>query len=102
MRIFALSDDRDVLTGLRLAGIEGSYLTDKKEIEAAVEAVQANSEIALLLVTEGCAALIPEKVKELKLSSEIPLLVVIPGSRGSVRDPDSITGLIREAIGIKL
>ncbi|MEG0777421.1 MAG: V-type ATP synthase subunit F [Oscillospiraceae bacterium] len=102
MRIFAVSDDRDVLTGLRLAGVEGNFLCERREIEAHVEKLRSNPEAAVLLITESCAALVPELVKELKLSPTNPLLVVIPGSNGSGREADSITRLIREAIGIKI
>lgn len=102
MRIYAVSDDKDTLTGLRLAGIEGEHVSNKKETLSAVERVRQNADIAVLLMGEGCAAMIPETVNELKLSSVNPLLVVIPGSNGSNREADSITRLIREAIGIKI
>ena len=100
--MYAVSDDKDTLTGLRLAGIEGELAQNKKETLAAVERVRSDESIAVLLINEGCAAMIPKTVTELKLSSINPLLVVIPGSCGSSREPDSITRLIREAIGIKI
>ena len=102
MLMFAVSEDRDVLTGLRLSGIEGKLASDRKEAEACVNEVIANPQIAVLLITENCAAFIPETVKQLKLSSKNPLIVVIPGTGGSNRQKDSITRLIREAIGIKI
>ena len=102
MRMFAVADETDVLTGLRLSGIEGKLATNRREAEAYVAEVQANSAIAVLLITENCAALIPETVKKLKLSSTNPLVVLIPGTKGSIRQKDSITGLIREAIGIRI
>lgn len=101
MRIFAISDEKDALTGLRLAGIEGKIAATRREIEECVNNVQANPDIAILLITESCAALVPEMVKKLKLSTANPLLVVIPGTHGSNSAPDSITRLISEAIGIK-
>ena len=102
MKLFAVSDDRDTLTGLRLAGIEGRLVQNKKEIEAEIEKVRADSQIAVLLITEGCAEKVPEKVTELKLGTGIPLLVVIPDSHGKSNEADSITKLISETIGIKL
>lgn len=102
MRIYAVSCDRDTLTGLRLAGIEGELAANRKETAAAVSRARENADTAVLLLDEDCAAMIPETVKELKLSSINPLLVVIPGSGGSRREPDSITHLIRESIGIKI
>ncbi len=102
MRMFAIADEADVLTGLRLSGVEGRLVTDRREAEAGVEAAQADAQIAVLLITERCAELIPETVKKLKLSSSNPLLVVIPGMKGSNRGENSITELIREAIGIRI
>lgn len=102
MKMFAVSDDAEVLTGLRLSGIAGKLAVNKKEAEACVEEAKADSDLAVLLITENCAAFIPETVKEMKLASTIPLLVVIPGPEGSKREKDSITGLIRDAIGVKI
>ena len=102
MRMFAVADEPDVLTGLRLSGIEGKLALNRKEAETFVSEVEQNPQIAVLLITENCAAMIPETVTRLKLSSLNPLLVVIPGTAGSSRAKDSITSLIREAIGIKI
>ncbi len=102
MKMFAVSDDAEVLTGLRLSGIAGKLAVNKKEAEACVEAAKADPDLAVLLITENCAAFIPETVKEMKLASTIPLLVIIPGPDGSKREKDSITGLIRDAIGVKI
>jgi V/A-type H+-transporting ATPase subunit F len=102
MRMYAVADDRDTLTGLRLAGIEGSFAEEKRDIQALIDGVRADAGVAVLIITESCAALVPETVRELKLSGTNPLLVVVPGSRGSSREADSITALIREAIGIKI
>lgn len=102
MRMLAVSDDRSVLTGLRLAGIEGVFAREAGDLEAAVQSAGNDPDCAALLITESCAERIPETVTRLKLSSVSPLLVVIPDAGGSRRPSDSITATIREAIGIKL
>ena len=102
MRYFVISDENDTLVGLRLAGIEGTIATTASEVEAKIKAAAEDSEIAILLITEPCAALCPDLIRELKLSAERPLVTVIPGISGSSRKADSITRLIREAIGIRI
>lgn len=102
MKYFCISDDPDVLTGMRLAGIGGVYATTQKEVEAAVAQVCADPSIAILLVTDGCYALYREKLDEMKLTAEHPLVNIIADSRGSKREPNYITRLINEAIGIKI
>ncbi len=101
MRCFCVSDDPDVLTGLRLAGIEGVLAGSKREVDAAVGRAAADPGVAILIVTEGCYAMSPERLDELKLSSARPLVNVIADSRGTRSGQDSIMRLINEAIGIK-
>lgn len=102
MKYFCISDETDVLTGMRLAGIAGVRASTPREVEAAVARVCADPGVAVLLVTEACHAMCPALLDELKLSAERPLVNTIPGSRGTSRAPDSITRLINEAIGVKI
>ena len=74
MRCFCISDDPDVLKGMRLAGIEGARAATKKEVDAAVNRACADSGVAILIVTEGCYALSRERLDELKLSAGRPLV----------------------------
>ena len=101
MRCFCISNDPDVLTGMRLAGIDGVLAADKREVDAAIAGCCADGEVAVLIVTEGCYKLSRERLDELKLSSARPLVNVISDSRGSKEGSDSIMRLINEAIGIK-
>ena len=87
---------------MRLAGIEGEVLKERRDIEAAIRMACSREDIAVLLISGGCAAKTPELINSLRLSSERPLVVVIPGtSSAAVRD-NSIVELIREAIGVKI
>lgn len=102
MRYFCISDDEDVLTGLRLAGIEGELCRDATEVDEAVSRVEKDGDIAVLIVTERCHTLCRERLDALKLSAERPLVNVISDSRGGGSISESITRLIQEAIGIRL
>ena len=93
MRCFCISDDPDVLTGMRLAGIDGVAASTKREVDMAISRVCADAGIAVLIVTE--------RLDELKLSAARPLVNVVSDSRGTSSTSDSIMRLINEAIGIK-
>lgn len=101
MRCFCISDDPDVLTGMRLAGIDGVLASTKREVDIAVSRCCSDSGVAVLIVTQGCYELSREKLDELKLSAARPLVNVISDSRGGQSGSDSIMRLINEAIGIK-
>ena len=87
---------------MRLAGIEGEVIRDRQDIERRINELCLDEDLAILLVSRGCAAKAPELISRLRLSSARPLVVVIPGmEQSNIRD-NSIVELIREAIGVKI
>jgi V/A-type H+-transporting ATPase subunit F len=102
MRYFLISDNHDTLVGMRLAGIEGVIVHDQESVRNAINHALADPTIGILLISEKCASLTPDLIRELKLSVKTPLLVEIPDRHGTGRTPDSITRYIRESIGIKV
>ncbi|MCL2009291.1 MAG: V-type ATP synthase subunit F [Synergistaceae bacterium] len=102
MKGFLISDNHDTLVLLKLAGIDGLVAHGSAETSKALSAALAMKDICILLITELAAESIPEKVKELRSSGRLPLLVEIPDRHGTRRGADFLTGYIREAIGVKL
>ncbi len=102
MRYFLISANSDTLTGLRLAGVEGTRCVTREETQQALDEAIRDPSIGILLINEKLAALCPEQVNNLKMNSVRPLLVEIPDRHHTGRAPDSITRYIREAIGIKV
>ena len=102
MKMYLISDNIDTLTGMRLAGVEGSVVHEKKELEACIEKVLSDSSIGVLLLTEKFGRLFPEVINKVKLERSLPLVVEIPDRHGTGRRPDFITSYVNEAIGIRL
>lgn len=102
MRYFAVSDNMDTLTGLRMAGIEGVVAHERKEAQSAVSEAIANPEIGILLVTERLAELCSDLLGNLKQRGTRPVVVEIPDRHGTGRSFDSITRYVRESIGIRV
>ena len=101
MKYFVISDNADTLVGLRLAGIPGVRVQDREGALAAIDDAVAQSDIAILLITEALAEQCQDKLAPMKLSAQTPLVVEIPDRHGT-RNKDSITRYIRETIGVKL
>ena len=100
MKFFVISDDRDTLTGMHLAGIEGKFCENIEEAQAAMlEAVKDDS-IGILLITDSIATAFPETVSNIKLNYSTPLLVEIPNSDNTERPGDSILKIVHDVIGI--
>jgi len=102
MKMYLISDNRDTLVGMRLAGIKGVIAGDKKEAEKIFDEVINKREIGILLLTERVANDIRGRVNFVKQKSACPLIVEIPDRHGSSKDEDYITGYVRDSIGIKI
>ena len=102
MRFYLISDNIDTYVGMRLVGIEGVVVHEKKEVREALTGAMENKDIGVVLITEKLVALTPDLVYDLKLNRKRPLIVEIPDRHGSGRAKDSITRYVREAIGVKI
>lgn len=99
MRSLALTGDRDILTGLRLAGIVGTYCPDEKALEDAFHKALEDPEIGLILLTTSGFQTLKEEVIEIKRFRKSPLVVTIPDFNGEVEE-NFILKYIQESIGV--
>ncbi|WP_138159564.1 V-type ATP synthase subunit F [Peptoniphilus catoniae] len=101
MRSLLLSRSLDVLAGLRLAGIEGIFCKDEDMLYENFISAKKRSDLGIIILTEDDFNLIKEEVIKQKLSSELPLVVTIPG-RGGLKDKNLILKYVKESVGIKI
>ena len=102
MKMYLISDNTDTYTGMRLAGVEGVVVHEKKEPQEALDKVLADKEIGIVLLTEKFGREFPDVINQLKLEYRTPLFVEIPDRHGTGRKPNFITDYVNEAIGLKL
>ena len=102
MKIYAISDNVDTRTGLRMAGIDGAVVHTYDALKNQMDAVAADADIGILLITERLCTQFPELIADVKLSRRLPLVVEIPDRHGGGRKQGFISSYIRDAIGVKL
>jgi V/A-type H+-transporting ATPase subunit F len=102
MRTFLISDNRDTLVGMRLAGIKGVLVNDKKEAEKLLDSLLENKEAGIIIITEKLGEKLRNKISYIKQRMALPLIVEIPDRHGSIKSEDYITGYVRDSIGIKI
>ncbi len=102
MRMYLISDNVDTQIGMRLAGVEGCVIHEAQQVREELDRAVSQEDIAIILLTEKLGKLIPDYVRELKLTTPVPLIVEIPDRHGSRDIADSINRHVREAIGLKL
>lgn len=102
MKMFLISDNVDTYTGMRLAGVDGVVVHERKELREQLEKVLQDKSIGIVLLTEKFGREFPDILDEFRLERKIPLLIEIPNRHGTGRKKDFITSYITEAIGLKL
>ncbi len=102
MKLYCISDNVDTRIGMRLAGIEGVVLHERKEVIAELERLCGDPEIGVILITEKLMKLCPDIVYDFKLNRKRPLIVEIPDRHGTSDISETITQYIYDAIGIQI
>ena len=100
--MFLISYNVDTYTGMRLAGVDGVVVHERKELREQLEKVLQDKSIGIVLLTEKFGREFPDILDEFRLERKIPLLIEIPDRHGTGRKKDFITSYITEAIGLKL
>ncbi|MDY0278877.1 MAG: V-type ATP synthase subunit F [Acholeplasma sp.] len=102
MKFFLITDNIDSLMGMRLVGIEGVIVHDRKKVIQEIENVLHDESVGILLITTKLVDLCPEVISELKLKRTRPLIVEIPDRHGGKKIGVSIDEYVSDAIGVKL
>lgn len=103
MRFYLISDNEDTLVGMRLAGIEGTIVSNERQaLRVLNEAMKRVDDTAVILITQNVVDMIHEDVYKLKTNCKRPLIVEVPDRNGNGRTKDAISRYVREAVGIKV
>ncbi|MCL2323488.1 MAG: V-type ATP synthase subunit F, partial [Oscillospiraceae bacterium] len=70
MKSYLISDNVDTLVGMAIVGIKGEVIHDRNEVIRKLNELKKNPQIYMILLTEKISALIPNEVRELKLSKK--------------------------------
>jgi V/A-type H+-transporting ATPase subunit F len=100
MRSYLLTENKDILVGMRLAGIRGQLVHTPEDLLSCIKEKMLDRDTGILMISSGVVDLAREEVMEAKLRSKETLIIEIP-SKADELDDDYITRYIRESIGVK-
>jgi len=75
-KLYAISDNPFVCTGLALAGISSQPAQSPDELSRALEGIAPD--IGIVIVTAGLAAICADILEKYRGKAHVPLIVVIP------------------------
>jgi len=92
----------DAVRGFALVGVRGEMVTNREELDRAIDEALADESIDILLLTEDVAGFDRERVDNLITRSTMPLIVEIPGPEGPDPDRPPLSDIIRRTIGVRI
>ena len=99
--IFILGDE-DTITGFGLAGIAGETASSGREaLEKFTRLIQIQG-LKILIVTRPVGEWIRDEMTRHRMRMRFPLIVEIPDAKGDLAYRESLTDIIRQAIGISI
>jgi V/A-type H+/Na+-transporting ATPase subunit F len=103
MKLLVIGHPKAVL-GFSLVGVSGCAATTAEEANRALDEAMQAKDLGIVLVTEDVAALVEERMDELKLRSTEPLVVEIaaPAVNGERISRPSLGEIVFRAIGVKI
>lgn len=102
MKQYALSDDYAALTGMRLAGIKGTYIDSKEAFLKIFHECVKDPDLAVLYISKQLADQYQEEIDAIRFSQDLPLITSLK-SAGDLDEVDNqLIQTIQHAIGISI
>jgi len=94
--------DPDTILGFRLAGVLDSMVVEVGAADEPVAQALENPDAGILIVTQEVMASLSYKSKKLLASKAKPVVIEVPGKRSVEVPGQSVSDLVKKAIGIEL
>lgn len=100
MRSVVISRNPDILTGMRLAGMEGVLIKDRSQLLETLKLRVSDAGTGIIILTHDAMELAENEIMEMKLKTREKLIIEIPDFGGVMED--RMSKYIRDSIGIKI
>lgn len=101
MKSFLLTNSRDALVGMRLAGVKGVLVDSKEVLLEKLKEKMSDNETGIVIISSSVVDLARDEVMAEKLKSSETLIIEIPNETQGF-DNNYITRYIKESIGVKI
>lgn len=99
----AVVGDSAMLTGFKLAGVEKTFLVaNAEEGEKAIASLLADPELGIVIVGEELVEAFDWKLKKRIEAAAKPVVVTVPGKKGPMEQSESLSKLVKRALGFDL
>ncbi|MEM2963598.1 MAG: V-type ATP synthase subunit F [Candidatus Anstonellales archaeon] len=95
--------DSATVRGFRLAGIDKTFsVTENEEGCKKIIELISQQDVGLIITTDNLVESCERRIKQKIASTVKPIIITVPGIRGPIEEEESISKLIKRALGISL
>ena len=98
----AVIADSATCTGFRLAGVEGTFALSGAAAEEKLSSLLGDSSYGIIIATERLLENCDWRLKKRVEATAKPIVVPIPDSGGPIEQSESLSMLIKRALGVDL
>ncbi|MEA3227405.1 MAG: V-type ATP synthase subunit F [Planctomycetota bacterium] len=99
---YSIIGDEDAVLGFGMVGVSGKVAVNPDEALRAFQAILADKETGIIIITERVADMIRSIVDNYLFTENFPLIVEIPDRTGTKAGRPGIRETVNAAIGLKL
>ena len=97
-----LIGDRETVISFKLAGVEGFIVDSPEEMFRKIETLMERKDVLLILVTENFSSNIRDKIYEIRLKKEIPLICEVPSRAVTKKKRVIYREILKKALGVSI
>ena len=101
MKLYLICDNPDTAVGLRLAGIEGTIVSDEMSASQALDNAIQDENISIILMNQTLCSACANTIKAFRKAHSTPVIIEIP-DRKSSGTGSSLADYIRDTVGISI
>ncbi len=95
--------DEDLCTGFGLAGVtEGFRIADPSEAERLVSEFAEREDVGMVIIFDSLVAGFSPKMKARLQQITKPVIITVPGKMGADAQAESLSEMVKKAIGVEL
>ena len=98
----AVIADSATCTGFRMAGVESTFALSGTEAEGKLSELLNDTSYGIVIVTERLLETCDWRLKKRVEATAKPIVVPIPDSQGPIEQAESLSMLIKRALGVDL
>lgn len=102
MKQYVLADDYAALTGMRLIGVDGTFINEEHPFLPEFRRLIQEDDLAILYIAENLSQKYQDEINNVRFSQDKPLISTLKRQEDCGKIDDALAKTIQHAIGMSI